>query len=291
MLQFVRWITERDYRAALLAAGFVLLPLFAPASCAILALTAMQRGPVAAWRTVAMAAPLLAGVAWASGAQPLAAVLAALTVWVPSVAMAQLLVGSGSLSHVARYATLGAVLLAGAWAALMPVEGEAWRGLVTAMVTPLSAQSGLDPAVLAERVLELLPGMIAASLLLVTLCGLFLAMWLQAGLTSPGAFGEAFRSLQLGPLLGGAAVVSIGAAAATGLPLATVVAMPASTALTIQGIAVMHGLVKIKGLHRAWLLAGWTALVVLSPWALMGFAFYGMADTFMNLRQRAAGRV
>lgn len=291
MLQFVRWITERDYRAALLAAGLVLLPLIAPASCAILALTAMQRGPAAAWRTVAMATPLLAGVAWASGAQPLAAALAGLTVWLPTVAMAQLLVGSGSLSHVARFATLGAVLLAGSWAVLMPVEGEAWRELVSAMVTPLSAQSGLDPATLAERVLELLPGMISASLLLVSLCGLLLAMWLHAGLTSPGAFGEAFRALQLGPLLGGLAMAAIGVAMATGLTLATVVAMPASTALTIQGIAVMHGLVKLKGLQRVWLLAGWTVLVVLSPWALIGFALWGMADTFMNLRQRAAGRV
>jgi ABC-type Fe3+ transport system permease subunit len=51
MLQFARWITERDFRAALMAAGLVLLPLLAPASCAVLALVALQRGPGAAWRS------------------------------------------------------------------------------------------------------------------------------------------------------------------------------------------------------------------------------------------------
>jgi hypothetical protein len=45
MLQFARWITERDYRAALMAAGLVLLPLLAPVSCAVLALVALQRAP------------------------------------------------------------------------------------------------------------------------------------------------------------------------------------------------------------------------------------------------------
>jgi hypothetical protein len=30
--------------------------------------------------------------------------------------------------------------------------------------------------------------------------------------------------------------------------------------------------------------------VLLSPWAMMAFAFYGLLDTFLDLRRRAAGR-
>ncbi len=291
MLQFARWITERDFRAALMAAGLVLLPLLAPASCAMLVLVALQRGPGAAWRTGAIAAALLAAVAWASGAHPTAGVLSAVMIWAPTIAVVQFLISSGSLSTAARLATTGAILLAGTWAIVAPVQGETWLDLVTTMVAPLAAQTGADPGMLADRLLALLPGIIAASLLLVTLAGLFLGMWLHAGLARPGAFGEAFRELQLGPVLGGVSALAIAGAFTTGHPVAAAVALAAVSGLLVQGIAVMHGIVRAKGMHRAWLFAGWSALVVLSPWAMMGFAMYGLADTLMDLRRRAAGKV
>jgi len=291
MQQFARWITERDYRAALMAAGFVLLPLLAPVSCAILALVALQRGAGAAWRTGAMAAALLAVVAWVSGAHPAAGVLSALTIWAPTVAVAQLLISSGSLSTAARMATTAAIVLAGAWSLIAPVQGEPWLGLVTEMVAPLAAQTGTDPAQLADQLLALMPGIIAASLLMVSFGGLFIAMWLHAGIARPGAFGEAFRELQLGPVLGIIGAVALVGAMSAGAPMAAVVALPVGAALLLQGIAVMHGLVRIKGMHRGWLFAGWAALVVLSPWAMMGFACYGLADTLIDLRRRAAGKV
>jgi hypothetical protein len=291
MLQFARWITERDFRAALMAAGLVLLPLLAPASCAVLALVALQRGPGAAWRAGAMSAALLAVVAWLTGAHPGAGMLSALAIWAPTVAVAQLLMSSGSLSVAARAAATAAVVLAGAWSLLAPVQGEPWLGLVTDMVSPLAAQTGTDAALLATTLLQMMPGIIAASLLMVSLGGLFLAMWLHAGVSRPGAFGEAFRELQLGPVLGVVGIVAIVGAMAANVPAATAVALPIGTALLLQGIAVMHGVVRVKAMHRGWLIAGWATLVLLSPWAMMGFAFYGLADTLMDLRRRAAGQV
>lgn len=291
MLEFARWITERDYRAALMAAGLVLLPLLAPVSCAVLALVALQRGPGRAWRTGAFATVLLALVAVVSGAHPVAGVLSAVTIWAPTLAVTQLLVTSGSLSAAARAATTGAIVLASAWVLLAPVAGEPWLGLVTEMIGPVAEQTGTDAALLADRLLALLPGIIAASLLLVSLGGLFLAMWSHAGLAQPGAFGEAFRDLQLGPVIGALGALSIVAVLTTGNTVAAAVALPAGTALFLQGVAVMHALVRIKKMHRAWLFAGWSALIVLSPWAMMGFAFYGLADTLMDLRRRAGAKV
>lgn len=291
MLEFARWITERDYRAALMAAGLALLPLLAPVSCAMLALVALQRGPGAAWRCGAMALALLALVGALSGAHPFAGVLSALTIWAPTLAVAQLLISSGSLSTAARVAATGAVVLAGSWTVIAPVQGEPWLGVVTEMVAPLAQQTGADATLLAERLLTLMPGIIAASLLMVSLGGLFLAMWLHAGLARPGAFGEAFRELQLGPVIGGVGALALIGTLATGHPVAGSVALPVGAALLLQGIAVMHGMVRIKSLHRAWLIAGWTTLVFVSPWAMVGFACYGMADTLMDLRRRAAGKV
>jgi hypothetical protein len=291
MLEFARWITEREYRVALMAAGLALLPLLAPLSCAVLALAALQRGAATGWRAAAGAAVLLALVGWGAGMHPLAMVISAVTLWAPTLAVTQLLISSGSLSTAARLATLGALVLAGGWALAAPVQGEPWLTLVNQMVAPLAAQTGTDAGLLAERLLGLMPGIIAASLLLVSLGGLFVAMWLHAGLARPGAFGEAFRALQLGPVVGAVGAAAMVAGLAGGPPAAAAVALPAGTALMLQGIAVMHGMVKIRGLGRGWLIGGWLALVLLSPWAMMAFAFYGLLDTFLDTRRRAAGRV
>ena len=220
MLEFARWITERDYRAALMAAGLALLPLLAPLSCAVLALAALQRGPVAGWRAAAAAAVLLALIGWAAGMHPLAAVISAVTIWAPTLAVTQLLMRTGSLSAAARLATFGALALAGTWALAAPAQGEPWESLVNELVGPLASQAGVDATLLAERLLALLPGIMAASLLVVSLGGMFLAMWLHAGLATPGAFGEAFRSLQLGPVVGGIGAAALVAGLLGGPPAA-----------------------------------------------------------------------
>jgi hypothetical protein len=291
MFEFARWISERDYRAALMAAGLAMLPLLAPASCGVLALVALQRGAGPAWRAAAIGAVMLAIVAAIAGTQPAAGVLSALAIWAPTLAVAQLLISTGSLSAAARVAMTGAVVLAGAWSAFAPVQGEPWLGIVTEMVAPLATQTGADAALLAERLLALLPGIIAASLLLVSLGGLFIAMALHAGLARPGAFGEAFRELQFGPVAGALGALSVAGVLATGNPIAASVGLAVGAGLTLQGIALMHALVRAKGMHRAWLFAGWTALVVFSPWAMMGFAVYGLVDTMLDLRRRAASKV
>lgn len=269
-----------------MAAGFVLLPLLAVVSCAVLALTAMQRGTAAGWRSAGLAAVALAGVAFASGAPAQALVTSAAALWVPALAMTLILVRSGSLSVAAQVATAVAVLLAGGWAAFAPDSVLAWKEPVQAIIAPFAAQTGIAPEVLVERVLPLVPGILAASLLAAALAGLFLAMWLHAALSTPGAFGEAFRSLQLGPILGGAALLAVAAVATTGSAVAAAVALPLVATLAMQGLAVMHGLARAKHWNRAWVAAGWAAFVLLSPWATMGFALYGLADTFMNLRRR-----
>lgn len=291
MLEFARWLTEREYRAALMAAGLALLPLLAPLSCAVLALAALQHGAGRGWRSAVGAAVLLAVVGWLAGMHPVAMVISAVTLWAPTLAVTQLLMSSGSLSAAARLATIGALVLAGGWALAAPVGGEPWQSLVDQMVAPLATQTGTDAVLLADRLLALLPGIIAASLLLVSLGGLFVAMWLHAGLTRPGAFGEAFRELQLGPVVGAAGAAAMVAGLAGGPPAAAAVALPAGTALMLQGIAVMHAMVRLRGLGRGWLIGGWLALVLLSPWAMMAFAFYGLLDTFLDTRRRAAGRM
>ena len=55
-----------------------------------------------------------------------------------------------------------------------------------------------------------------------------------------------------------------------------------------MGLAVVHGLARIRGWHRTWLVAAWLALLLAWPWATFAFGLYGMLDTFLNFRGRSA---
>ncbi len=288
MVQFARWVAARDYRAALMAAGLSLLPLLAVFSCSVVALAAFQRGAGAGWRSAGIAAVLLALAGVAMGVSPAAVVLPAAMVWAPCVAMTHVLVTTGSLSVAVRMAGIGALVLAVGWVTLVPSPGEPWREAIEEMARQFSAGSGLDPAQLADRVLTILPGVMAGSILLASVLGLFLGMWWHAALSRPGAFGEAFRGLQVGPLLGGLAVLAFAGAAATGEPVALAAAVPLGTLMCMQGLSVLHGLAKSRGWHRTWLVAAWLALFLASPWAALAFTLYGVLDTFMNFRRKPA---
>jgi hypothetical protein len=286
VVQFARWVAARDYRAALVAAGLTFLPLLAVFSCTALALAGLQRGAGAGWRSAGIATAALAVVAALVGGSPAAAVIPAAALWAPSVAMTQVLMTTGSLSIAARLAGTAALVLAAGWVLLAPAPGEPWREAITTMAEQFAAGSGLETAELAERVLTILPGIMAASILLASLLGVFLAMWFHAALTRPGAFGEAFRALQVGPLLGGLAALTF-ATATTGVPVALAAAVPLGTLMVIQGLAVVHGLARIRGWHRTWLVAAWLALLLAWPWATFAFGLYGMLDTFLNFRGRS----
>ncbi len=139
-------------------------------------------------------------------------------------------------------------------------------------------QAGID---------ELAPIMTGSSAMLLSLSliiSLFIGRWWQAKLYNPGGFGEEFRQLRLGKKVAMGLLLLLVAAGFSGNEfmahnLPVVVLLP----FLLQGMAVVHGLVKRRRAHTGWLVMTYFLLFVTGPMALL-LAFAGAADNWFDFR-------
>ncbi|MGB5210984.1 MAG: hypothetical protein WBO47_03530 [Gammaproteobacteria bacterium] len=285
MKQFAEWVVGREYRAGLVAAALALIPLLGIIGSGVLVLATLKRGPAAGWGAAAVATAVLLVASWIGGATPLSAMIAALVLWAPAVGLATLLRGTGSLSMCAQMATVGGLLAAGFLIASLDQSGGGWSGRLLQELQPLMAETGAGDEML-QVMLGILPGALAASLMLAALLGLFVGMSLHASLAGSGAFAIAFRSLRLGRVLAGLAVVLLVLVIASGqLAFASLLTV-AVAALALQGLGAVHDMAA----RRQWP-AGVIAVVYLVLIFMMGFAApllaaIGLADNWIDFRGR-----
>jgi len=111
----------------------------------------------------------------------------------------------------------------------------------------------------------------------------FLARSWQAQLFNPGGFQQEFHKLRLGK------TVSLGVLVVTGLSLLAEwtflsdVVVVLLAAVMIQGLAVLHGIVKIRGMSAGWLTGTYLMMILPHTSALVGAL--GIADNWLNIRQ------
>ena len=102
----LRWIMQRQHRQVTLVAALSLLPFLGVLSSGLLALIALQRGTKQSLMTAALAMVLLAGVALASGGDPVPMLEVTGVMWGPVLLMAGLLQGYRSLNLVFQVAAI-----------------------------------------------------------------------------------------------------------------------------------------------------------------------------------------
>ncbi len=135
---------------------------------------------------------------------------------------------------------------------------------------------------------ELAPIMTGTSAMLLSLSlaiSLFIGRWWQALLHNPGGFGDEFRQLSLGK---GAAMVLLLLLVAAGFSgnaflaqnLPVVVLLP----FLLQGLAVVHAMVKLRNAHTGWLMGVYLLLFVTGPMILL-LAFAGVVDNWFDFRK------
>ncbi len=225
--------------------------------------------------------------------------------WVlgPPLALAVLLRRTESLSLCLQVATLvGAVLLVVLHVAFGDPE-QFWAPFVRDLAQEMQ-KHGLPAEMLDEGLAETLArtlwGWVAVLTMLLAMCGLFLARWWQSLPEHAGSFGEEFRQLRIGRVLGVAAAVIVGAWLLPRLPVIGE-ALPRwplvddlgrlfISALVIVGLAVLHRAVALGKLNTAWLWAAYALLVILPPAAVAGLAGWGFVDNWLR-SQRATTAV
>ncbi len=169
---------------------------------------------------------------------------------------------------------LNLAILAGVLTALAMLMGAAlvfgdsaqwWQTVLGPMVEAWEEslrQQGVPPDPGLQFQYGLVTGWLVASLFLLAMFGLFLGRSWQARLVNPGGFQQEFHSWRLGmPALYATAVI-YGVVALWQTNFGLWVAILVNLVWVVQGIAVIHWLVRRHKLNRAWLVAFYVTLVV-----------------------------
>lgn len=293
------WIMRGPAQAAGLAGAAlllgVLLPPLAWLSAAMIALVALSTGVGGTMRAVALAVAIATLAGWLATGSPYLAPLMVLTSWGPVLVVAGILRRTGRLElALPAAAVMGWVIVIGVHGAVAD-PAAMWQELLAGVMPPerMAGELDLEPArviELIERVAPLMTGLVAASIVASSVTATFLGRWWQATLYNPGGFRGEFHRLRLGQT---AAIMTAGLmalAALTESPPAFGLALVAGTVYLFQGLAVVHGLIAARGMHAGWLVGMYALMVVLFLQMVLALIILAIADAWMDLRARAAGR-
>ncbi|MGB7552442.1 MAG: hypothetical protein WBM15_12895 [Chromatiaceae bacterium] len=298
MLGLASFIMRGRSQAALVAAVFAILSLLFPLtgmlSSATLALATLRQGPVEGL-LVGLFAGLASGLfAFAALGSPMPALGFALALWLPVWALAVMLRNSGSPALTVTTAGLmGLAILIGLkvgvadpaayWAELLePVR----KGLIEGgILTDAEGQA------LILEVARWMTGAFAATFYFQALLALFLGRWWQSLLYNPGGFGAEFRDLRLGKGLGvlGLALMAFILVKGENQWAADLLILITPLFL-LQGLALIHWLVKAMQANRGWLIGLYALFLLALPHAQVLTAGLGLADIWVNVRAKVKPR-
>ena len=286
---FLRFVTRSPYHAIGVSVLSLLAPPFSVVAGAVIGLVTLRYGMSEGAVVLAGATAVFAVAMWGfAGSVAPAAVFVVLTA-LPAFALCALLRVTSSLGTVLAAATLVAgVLIAMLYLAV--ADPVAWWMEVLETFLATRADD-IDPQAI-EQVVELLAPVMAGlpiAVVVTSMIVVFLARWGHAVLDNPGGFGSEFRELRLGRrFAAGAGVVALialfAAPSETGMGHDLLVLIVA--AYVIQGIALMHGLVRLRGAARGWIIAMYASLLLMTPITVIVLSVAGYSDAWLDYRGR-----
>jgi hypothetical protein len=286
MREFAVFIMRSLWLAGLVAGAFGILalkiPPFAILSAAVLGLVALRNG----WLSgliAALGAGVLVVAGWyLLGSRPGLEFPLVFALWPP------LLVAAETLR---RTESQGLALLvvgltvAGYVLAMHVLVGDVvafWHGWLKRAVAavPGATVRGFEE----NDTLRLMNGFLGVLYGLSLMLGLLFGRWLQSLAYNPGGFGPEFRRLRLPRLVLPAAVAVIWGAGFWNQVLVADLFMAGILMYFFVGLAVIHGVIAVRGLAWGWALPVYVALIYLPQFVLAGLALLGALDTFVNFR-------
>ena len=187
----------------------------------------------------------------------------------------------------------GGLILAAAIVVVRQYLGDPaawWARVLEELFSWLSFSGDWEPFI--DRIAPLMTGIVAAGALLGLAVTLILARWWHAVLDRPGGFGEEFRALRMPRYSGYAALVLCAVAWFGGgwvSDLAREWLMILVVLFGLQGVALVHYLVKRRNASVAWLAGLYVALAIIPQPAsgvVLGLALAGLSDTWVDYRKR-----
>ncbi|MEC9483762.1 MAG: hypothetical protein UMU75_10665 [Halomonas sp.] len=280
MLALARWVMRGTPQAAGAAALAAIIPWLFWFSTAVAALVTLRRGLGAAMPVI-VAAALPSGWWWIQGDTiPLSSLLLVTlmaTVLRSRMRWSETLI-VGALAGAAMI-QLGVFLPPGGAGPLLDQLRQS-SPEIGRMLNDLGEQ-GVATDQLAALLIGGVTGLIV---MLAAVACLALARSWQAGLYNPGGFRSEFHALRLS----GRELALLIALGVLGMLFALpALAMLAWVPLLVSGVALIHGLIGLKGMNGLWLVAFYVLLLTTWPMILI-VLLLGFIDTFADFRGRLA---
>ncbi|MEQ8955194.1 MAG: hypothetical protein RL120_13765 [Gammaproteobacteria bacterium] len=136
-----------------------------------------------------------------------------------------------------------------------------------------------------EDLRELMTGFIGAVYMFLAVMLLMLARWWQAALFNPGGFQEEFHRLRIGPKAA-MVLLAVMLLANFGIVVPDTWVLFLVMPLLVAGLAVCHGVVKLKAMSGSWLIALYALLVF--PIVMQLLVLLALVDSWYDFRQRIA---
>jgi len=286
-------------------AGLFLLPITSVISAAIIVLTADLKGPAEAAKDMVFAFAVVAVVMLlpAGDASPIPFLVSAALSWSIALLLGTVSYRYRSLTLVVQLALVLVVVAVLLFVAVVGDVAAFWQELLIStlaelppdLVTELTAgftEQGITTEQMVALVSQILTPAFAGGLLVSSLMAVLLGCsWASAARNQ--SFGQRFRGLQLGYVIGGFAAV-MGIFSLLGFALAGGLLLIVSIGFMLQGIAVLYCWAEQKQWPGAWWAAVVLPLVFMPvmpvPALFMGFGFAatGFIDNWYALRPKTA---
>ena len=286
---FLRFVTRSRYHAIGVSALSLLMPPFSFVGGAVIGLATLRYGTGEGLAVLAGSAAVFAVAMWALAGSIVPAVVFVVVTGAPALALCALLRATSSQGFVLVAATLAAgAAIAGLYLAV-PDPAQWWVDRFEAFL--MARNGGADPR-MSEQLAELLKAVVTGlpvAVMVTSMLVVLLARWGHAALDNPGGFGREFRDLRVGRRFAiGAGVVAVLAlfAAPRGAGIGHDLLMLIVAACAIQGVALVHGLVALRGGSRGWIVAMYASLLLVTPVAVLALSVAGFSDAWIDYRSR-----
>ena len=289
MRGFLRFVTRSRHHAIGVSALSLLMPPFSFVGGAIIGLAVLRYGAAEGAVVLAGSAAVFAVAMWALAGSIAPAVVFVVVTGLPVLALSALLRSTASQGVVLVTATLATGAVIAMMYLAVPDPAGWWLDVFAGFQA--SETGDVDPRGF-EQLAEMLRAVVTGlpiAVMVTSVCTVFLARWAHATLDNPGGFGREFRALRVGRrFAAGAGAVIVLALFLTprGAGIGHDLLMLVVAACAIQGIAMVHGLVGVRGRGRGWLVAMYASLLLVTPAAVLALSVAGFSDAWLDYRAR-----
>ncbi|MEJ2620425.1 MAG: DUF2232 domain-containing protein [Candidatus Thiodiazotropha sp.] len=278
--------------ATVLAVLSIIIPFIGLFSSASVALVTLRMGGLATAKVLLIATLACAVLMTLIFGNPLAALGFLLVLWIPVVLLGLLLRNSRSLALTTQAGLLFGLLAILVQYISMGDPVTFWREYLEPMSQRFIEAGLFDPARSTEvldQLSTMMCGLVSVGFLLQMLLSLYVARWWQAILYNPGGFAEEYQQMRLHWFIGiaGAAALLLGLLPEQSYPaiLGCLGALILGL-LFLQGMAVIHGLVKLMKSVQLWLVLTYLMLIVFLPQMVLVMISIGLLDIWIDFRSR-----